>query len=422
MGRAGTDEEFRDFVAARSASPMRLAWLLAPDASAADDLLQTALLRSYLRWRHIHHDPEAYVRRVLVTVAADERRRPWRRETSVDAVPERVVDADPTGAVDEAQRLRQALVGLPARQRAAVVLRYREGLSAAQTAELLGCSEGTARSQATRGLDKLRAALADPVASTVADTVETPWPTPWQTPWPTPWQTPRRARDDRRPLGTPRPAGRDRTAAGLGFCRPDAGAWAAGPPPATYGTCARICRHGDRDRGRLARPRWSASGHRRGTGGPDDDHGRTADSARRLRPGTGGGGGARRRRVGAAVGRNIERVALDSRHCSGLRWTDRPGQCQRWTSTEFVDFTRAMADAVSLVLVTTDEGESLAQGALPVRDMVFAQVDGIEVVGDSARVGVHLFAPKECGAAVYRLARDDVGWHVTRATPADIIC
>jgi len=171
MGRAGTDEEFRDFVAARSASLMRLAWLLAPDRSAADDLLQTALLRTYLRWRRIQYDPEAYVRRVLVTVAADERRRPWRRETAVDVVPEDADDADPTGAVDEAERLRQALVGLPARQRAAVVLRYREGLSAAQTAELLGCSEGTARSQATRGLDKLRVALAGSVARAAADTV-----------------------------------------------------------------------------------------------------------------------------------------------------------------------------------------------------------------------------------------------------------
>lgn len=160
MSRAVVDEEFRDFVAARSAALMRLAWLLAPDRTAADDLLQTALLRTYLRWRRIEHDPEAYVRRVLVTVAADERRRPWRREHSTDELPERPNASDPTGAVDEADALRSALAGLPARQRAAVVLRYREGLSAAQTAELLGCTESTARSQATRGLDKLRAALA----------------------------------------------------------------------------------------------------------------------------------------------------------------------------------------------------------------------------------------------------------------------
>lgn len=68
--------------------------------------------------------------------------------------------ADATERVDDSDLLRDALASLPARQRVAVVLRYREGLSAAQTADVLGCSEGTARSQATRGLDKLRAALA----------------------------------------------------------------------------------------------------------------------------------------------------------------------------------------------------------------------------------------------------------------------
>lgn len=74
--------------------------------------------------------------------------------------PEPASSYDPTSGVDETDLLRRTLAGLPARQRAAVVLRYHEGLSAAEPADLLGCSEGTARSQATRGLDKLRAALA----------------------------------------------------------------------------------------------------------------------------------------------------------------------------------------------------------------------------------------------------------------------
>ncbi len=161
MGQAGVDADFSAFVHARSVSLMRLAWLLAPDRAAADDLLQSALLRAYRRWHRIESDPEGYVRRVLVTVAIDERRRPWRRETSVSSVPDRVDAADPTTAVDDAELLRRELATLPAGQRAAVVLRYREGLSAAQVAELLGCSEGTARSQASRGLDKLRASLAD---------------------------------------------------------------------------------------------------------------------------------------------------------------------------------------------------------------------------------------------------------------------
>lgn len=117
-----------------------------------------------------------------------------------------------------------------------------------------------------------------------------------------------------------------------------------------------------------------------------------------------------------------ERVALDGRHCSGKRWTHQPGQCERWTSEEFVDLTRALADTVTLVLVTADEGNSLARGALPVRDMVYAQVDGIDVVGDSARVGVYVTAPKQCAAAVYRLARLGTGWRVARTIPADIAC
>jgi len=162
MGRVGVDADFSDFVHARSVSLMRLAWLLAPDRAAADDLLQSALLRAYRRWHRIERDPEAYVRRALVTVAIDERRRPWRRETSVPSVPKRADSADQTVAVDDAELLRRALMSLPAGQRAAVVLRHREGLSAAQAAQLLGCSEGAARSQASRGLDKLRVSLQQP--------------------------------------------------------------------------------------------------------------------------------------------------------------------------------------------------------------------------------------------------------------------
>ena len=117
-----------------------------------------------------------------------------------------------------------------------------------------------------------------------------------------------------------------------------------------------------------------------------------------------------------------ERVALDGRHCTGPRWAHRPGQCQRWTSEEFVDLTRALADTVTLMLVTADEGDSLARGALPVRDTVYAQVDGIDVVGDSARVAVYVVAPKQCAAAVYRLVRYGAGWRVTRTAPAELAC
>jgi RNA polymerase sigma-70 factor (sigma-E family) len=153
------DEEFARFVADRSAALLRLAYLLTGDRHDAEDVLQTALVRAYLRWRSITGDPEGYVRRVLVTVSVDEWRRPHRRrEVPSESMPERPVLSEVFGEVDGRQQLRVALRALPSRQRAAVVLRYWIGLDVAETAALLGCSAGTVRSQSARGLDKLRAA------------------------------------------------------------------------------------------------------------------------------------------------------------------------------------------------------------------------------------------------------------------------
>jgi len=153
------DIEFRRFVETRSAALLRLAYLLAADRCAAEDLLQIALVRTYLRWRRISSDPERYVRRVLVTVAADERRRSHhRRELPSQSLPDGPDLDEPYGQVDTRERLRAALAALPPRQRAAVVLRHWVGLEPAEVAELLGCSAATVRSQTMRGLDKLREA------------------------------------------------------------------------------------------------------------------------------------------------------------------------------------------------------------------------------------------------------------------------
>ncbi|MEO5877269.1 MAG: SigE family RNA polymerase sigma factor [Streptosporangiaceae bacterium] len=153
------DEAFRRFVADRSAGLLRLAYLLTADRAGAEDLVQTALVKAYLRWRRIESNPEAYVRKVLVTVAADERRRAHRRhETAMEALPERCDGSDPYAGIDGNRALRAALGGLPPRQRAAVVLRHWVGLDVAEVADLLGCSAGTVRSQTLRGLDKLREA------------------------------------------------------------------------------------------------------------------------------------------------------------------------------------------------------------------------------------------------------------------------
>lgn len=153
------ERHFRQFVAERSPAMLRLAYLVSADHAAAEDVLQTALVRAYLRWGGISANPEAYVRRVIVTVAIDERRKPYRRwEVTAERVPE---GADPSaesfGLVDVRQRLRHALRSLPPRQRAAVVLRHWVGLDTAEVAELLNCSAETVRSQTMRGLAKLRA-------------------------------------------------------------------------------------------------------------------------------------------------------------------------------------------------------------------------------------------------------------------------
>ena len=152
---ADRDEAFRSFVAGRSAELLRLAFLLCGDRMLAEDLLQEALLRTYTRWRRVT-DPAAYARRVLVTVSVDESRRAHRRrERVVDEPPER---PGPDGDADvlESDRLRTSLAALPPRQRAAVVLRHWLDLDAAEAGALLGCTPETVRSQAKRGLDKLR--------------------------------------------------------------------------------------------------------------------------------------------------------------------------------------------------------------------------------------------------------------------------
>lgn len=153
--------DFEEFVAARSPTLIRLAFLLSADYAAAEDLLQTALVRAYVRWGRISSNPEAYIRRALVNEAIDRRRRPSiRREIPVAEVPTDAGESDDYLPVEVRPQLHAALADLPPRQRAAVVLRHWVDLDVAQTAELLGCSLGTVRSQSARGLEKLRAALA----------------------------------------------------------------------------------------------------------------------------------------------------------------------------------------------------------------------------------------------------------------------
>ena len=146
------DATFDDFVAARSRALLRTAYLLTHDHALAEDLLQTSLAKAWFAWRRIDGNPEPYVRRILVNTYASWWRRKWNGEHPTEDLPERAVEeagAEPTD-------LWRAMERLPRRQRAVVVLRYFEDLTEAETAELLGCSVGTVKSQGSKALAKLR--------------------------------------------------------------------------------------------------------------------------------------------------------------------------------------------------------------------------------------------------------------------------
>ena len=163
MSGASVPPDFESYVAARRRHLRRTAYLLCGDWDRAEDVVQDALTRLYVHWRRASRadDLDAYVRRSLVNAFLAEGRRPWRRERSTETLPVTAY-ADPSGAVDDRDQLRRALAGLGASQRAVVVLRYWDDLSVEQTADALGCSTGNVKSQASRGLARLRETLTDP--------------------------------------------------------------------------------------------------------------------------------------------------------------------------------------------------------------------------------------------------------------------
>ncbi|MGW7679378.1 SigE family RNA polymerase sigma factor [Kribbella sp. NPDC054772] len=158
---AERDREFVEFVEEAGAALRRTAFLVAGDRHRADDVVQDALYKLYLAWPKVRRagNPFAYARRIVVNTAYDGRRRPWRREVAIADVPDQVDLEDFASGYAERDEVLEALRSLGPRQRACVVLRYYEDLSIEQTAEILGCSEGTVKSQAARGLDTLRRAI-----------------------------------------------------------------------------------------------------------------------------------------------------------------------------------------------------------------------------------------------------------------------
>jgi RNA polymerase sigma-70 factor (sigma-E family) len=155
------DEQFHSFVLDHRAALVRTATLLtAGDPHLAEDLVQSTLTKLYLAWPAFRRadNPDGYLRRTLVNALTDERRRWWRRhERSMADLPDRPrTEPDRPDAVDG---LRAALSELPPKMRAAVVFRYFYDLDVADTADALGCSPGTVKSQTARALDRLRTVL-----------------------------------------------------------------------------------------------------------------------------------------------------------------------------------------------------------------------------------------------------------------------
>jgi RNA polymerase sigma-70 factor (sigma-E family) len=149
---------FAEFVEARSPSLLRAAWLLTGDVGKAEDLLQTVLARAWRNWQRIRSDgnPEAYVRQMLYTTFLSWWRRRWRGEIPTEGMPDQPGMGDLAGESAVRDAMRRALNRLSPRQRAVLVLRFLEDLSVAETSALLGCTDGTVKTQTSRALAAMR--------------------------------------------------------------------------------------------------------------------------------------------------------------------------------------------------------------------------------------------------------------------------
>ncbi|GAB7190901.1 SigE family RNA polymerase sigma factor [Kineococcus sp. NUM-3379] len=152
------------FVVAQGSALVRLARALLRDPHAAEDVVQDVLARVVVKWAVVQRadDPVAYVKRMVVNACVSSGRRAWRRERPDDpaTLPDRGV-VDHSGHVGDRDQVLALLRTLPVKQRSVLVLRHYEGLADAEIADLLGCSQGTVRSNAFRGLAALRALLGE---------------------------------------------------------------------------------------------------------------------------------------------------------------------------------------------------------------------------------------------------------------------
>ena len=175
MGHQADLVAYSEFVMTRSASLFRTAYLVIGDYQLAQDLVQESLIRLYRAWPRLRDvaNAEAYTRRIIVTTSISWRRRRSFHEQPASVLPE-AVGADATDRVGVCDELWTELHRLPPRQRAAVVLRFCEDLSEAETAELMGCSIGTVKRQVFVALGKLRDHLGADLALPPDEQVVTP--------------------------------------------------------------------------------------------------------------------------------------------------------------------------------------------------------------------------------------------------------
>jgi RNA polymerase sigma-70 factor (sigma-E family) len=174
MGPADGDDGFVAYFQPPTAGLLRFAYLLTGDAGEAEDLTQTTLTHVYVAWRRVsgHARPDAYARRVMVNANVSQFRRRRVHHVLVERPPETAQTSAQLAAVEDRAELAKALAALPPRQRAVVILRYCEDMPEDEVAALLRCATGTVKSQASKGLAKLRAdptvaALGPPTSTTV---------------------------------------------------------------------------------------------------------------------------------------------------------------------------------------------------------------------------------------------------------------
>lgn len=174
MNEATRHAQFTDYTAAKLPGLRRFAYVLCQDWHRADDLVQIAVTRLYMNWDRVDQsgNSDGYLRKILVNAFLDERRSPWWRRVALHRARD---GAEPEGPADPARQpfaalpdvdgaldLNRALQRLTPRQRATLVLRYYCDLTVAETSRLLGCTDGTVKSQTARALDTLRQQLSVP--------------------------------------------------------------------------------------------------------------------------------------------------------------------------------------------------------------------------------------------------------------------